>query len=172
MSLNQTGVRTLIHPFFEVRIPGRLTQRPGVPGSLPLPHTPVTHHSRPPQPRTASQAGRGRGGSSPIVSTRCVRSRVREPQRAAAAAASVPACPPPITTTSKRARHGAALSLRRRGKGKRLPRDAAAQRPPSRRSNMPKEDRRPAATKPRGSRLGAAILPCVRAQHACVQRRL
>src|SRR3954470_7805317 len=38
---------------------------------------------------------------SPMVSRRCVSSRVRAPSRAAAAAASQPACPPPITMTSK-----------------------------------------------------------------------
>src|ERR1700719_1104527 len=39
-----------------------------------------------------------------MVSSLCVRRRVRAPSRAAAAAASQPACPPPTTTTSYFAR--------------------------------------------------------------------
>lgn len=75
--------------------------------------------------------------SSPIVSTRCVSSRVREPHRAAAAAASVPAWPPPMTTTSKCGVRDAALSPLNRLNGRCcLVREAATQRPQPRKENM------------------------------------
>ena len=83
--------------------------------------------------------------SSPIVSTRWVSSRVREPQRAAAAAASVPACPPPTTITSNFVAKGAALSPLNRANVRRfLVREAATQRPQFRRENMAGE--RPSVT--------------------------
>lgn len=183
-----------------MRIRGRSTRRRSVSPPLSLPgHPPLTLPAlgRTQSPRRApplrlrpAEAACPR--SSPIVSTRCVRSRVREPQRAAAAAASVPACPPPITTTSKCGLQGAALSLQRRRKGSRLTRDAVAQRPQSRRRNMPKETRDPrtvtrgeagrappswvrpsvARMRPATHLIGVLELGVARAAGWCVQARL